>query len=39
MKPYKMKVQNCALFSIVHIVCYIFPWNYNTRNSAPYTLQ
>ena len=25
MKPCKMKVPNCALFSIAHIVCYIFP--------------
>ena len=26
MKPYKMQVVNCALFSIMHIVCDIFPW-------------
>ena len=26
MKPCKMKTSNCALFSIAHIVCYIFLW-------------
>jgi len=26
MKPYKMKAPNCALFSVAHAVCYIFPW-------------
>jgi len=26
MKPYKMKAPNCALFSVAHVVCYIFPW-------------
>ena len=26
MKPCKMKAPNCALFSVAHIVCCIFPW-------------
>jgi len=42
MKPYctcKMKALNCALFSVVHVVCYISPGKYSTGNTALYTLQ
>jgi len=30
-KPCKMKVPNCALFSVAHRVCYIFPWKIQYR--------
>ena len=26
-----MKAPNCALFSVAHIVCYIFPWKIQYR--------
>jgi len=40
MKPYKMKVLNCALFAIMHIVA-IFPLEIIASEiaSAPYMLQ
>ena len=31
-----MKVPNCGLFSIIHIVCIFSPGKYSAGNGAPY---